>query len=191
MTWKICESARKNVTDTESDFSILCYNEEEASKLTEYLNNKYGEWELPKEEELTPIEILEEITPKKQYSSEKSKVIPFDDKYKTHQDLIEYDEILHWMSKTNQRLTEIDEIYKEEFKVELANAIETGVDFKKIYGGNTEKTRKQYVDEQLSDLLDEKKMLKAYQSDDNRKLDFLKLLIQFKIKMIHNKEAHL
>ena len=182
MTWKICESARKNVTDTESDFSILCYNEEEAEKLTEYLNSKYGEWELKEEE--TPVEILEEITPKKEYSSEECKVIPFDEQYETHNDLIEYDDILHWMSKTNQRLTEIDEIYKEEFKVELANAIETGVDFKKIYGGNTEKTRKQYVDEQLSDLLDEKKMLKAYQSDDNRKLDFLKLLIQFKIKMV-------
>lgn len=189
MTWKICESARKNVTDTESDFSILCYNEEEAEKLTEYLNSKYGEWELKEEE--TPVEILEEITPKKEYSSEECKVIPFDEQYETHNDLIEYDDILHWMSKTNQRLTEIDELYKEEFKIELSNAIENGVDFKKIYGGNTEKTRKQYVDEQLSDLLDEKKMLKAYQSDDNRKLDFLKMLIQFKIKMVDNKELQL
>jgi hypothetical protein len=181
MTWKICESARKNVTDTESDFSILCYNEEEAEKLTEYLNSKYAEWEVEKSEEI--------LDASEEQSTEECKLIPYDDQYETHNDLIEYDEILHWMSKTNQRLTEIDEIYKEEFKVELANAIENGVDFKKIYGGNTEKTRKQYVDEQLSDLLDEKKMLKAYQSDDNRKLDFLKLLIQFKIKMVETNKG--
>ena len=119
------------------------------------------------------------------------KLIPFDKKFETHDDFIEYDNLIHWISKTSKRLTEIDEIYKEEFKVELANAMEIGIDFKKIYGGNNEKTRKQYVDEQLSDILDEKKMLKAYQTDDLRRIDFLKLLIQFKIKMVDNKELQL
>ena len=173
MTWKICEKANKNVEDTETDFSVLCYDETEAEGLAKYLNEKYGEWEI--------LKVDEETEPPEQHNS---KLIPYDEELNLHEDFVEYDNILHWISQTNKRLTEIDEIYQEQFKIELANAIETGVDFKKIYGGNTKKTRKQYVDEQLAYLIDEKKMLKAYQSDDLRRIEFLKRLIDMKIKII-------
>lgn len=101
-----------------------------------------------------------------------------------HIDFKEYDKLIKCLDKTNRRLSEIDEIYKEESKIVLQQAIEDQVDFKKIYGGNTEKTRKQYVDEQLSDLLDEKKELKFLQSDDLRRIEFLKRIIDMKIQML-------
>lgn len=101
-----------------------------------------------------------------------------------HDDFEEWDKIIGWLNKTGRRITEIDEIYNAESKLVLRDAIETGFDFKGVYGGNTEKTRKQYVDEQLSDLLDEKKELKALQSDDLRRIEFLKRMIDMKIKLI-------
>lgn len=160
MTWKICEDARKNIED-ETGETFLCYNEDKAEELCNYLNEKYGNWK--------PV-----------IQKEETKVIPYDEEYDTHNDFIEWIQLMDWLDKTGKRLTEIDEIYQEEFKLELANAIEIGVDFKKIYGGNTEKTRKQYVDEQLSDLIEEKKMLKSYQADDLRRIEFLKKLIHYK-----------
>lgn len=169
MTWKICESARKNIED-ENGEAFLCYNEEEAEKLCEYLNKK-------------------EETSKQ---GKRSLTIPYDEKLDLHSDFVEWNELNDWLLVTGKRLLELEEIYKEEFKTELANAIETGVDFKKIYGGNTEKTRKQYVDEQLADIIDEKNLLKSHQSDDFRRIDFLKHLIQMKIKFVNmDKEIEL
>ena len=101
-----------------------------------------------------------------------------------HEDFKEWDNIINWLNKTSRRITEIDEIYNAESKLVLRDAIENGFDFKGVYGGNTEKTRKQYVDEQLSDLLNEKKELKALQSDDLRRIEFLKRIIDMKIKLI-------
>ena len=157
MTWKVCDEARKNIED-ENGKSFLCYNQDVAKELSTYLNKK--------EEEQRIV------------------TVPFDEELDLHSDFIEWDNLNYWLSKTTRRLTEIEEIYQEEFKIELAQAMEEKVDFKKIYGGNTEKTRKQYVDEQLSDLIAEKKELKALQSDDLRRIEFLKRLIQMKLKVI-------
>lgn len=166
MTWKVCEEAIKNIEDTETGETFLCSTEMVAEKLVEYLNDQ---------------EEKQRIT-----------VIPFDEKSDIHSDFVEWDNINCRLSETTRRLTEIDEIYKEEFKIELAQAIEDNIDFKKIYGGNTEKTRKQYVDEQLSDLIDEKNELKAIQSDDLRRIEFLKKLISMKLKLLdYNKEVTL
>ena len=101
-----------------------------------------------------------------------------------HTDIQDYEDRLNWLKKTSKRLIEIEEIYKEEFKIELAQAIEEGIDFKKIYGGNTEKTRKQYVDEQLQNLLDEKRELKQYKEDDLRRIELLKRVIDIKTKLM-------
>lgn len=161
MTWKICEEANKNIMD-ETGETFLLYNEEEAEKLTEYLNKKEG------------------ITKQ----NKRTLTLPYDDQYDIHSDFLEWNELNDWLLVTGKRLNEIEEIYNEEFKVELANAIEMGIDFKKIYGGNTEKTRKQYVDEQLSDLIEEKKLLKSHQSDDLRRIEFLKRLITYKTNFL-------
>jgi len=96
----------------------------------------------------------------------------------------EYDERLDWLKATSERLVEIDREYEEKSPKILQEAIENGVDFKALYGGNTEKTRKKYVDEQLSDLILEKERLKLFKEDDNRRLGFIKRLIDMEIQLI-------
>ena len=96
----------------------------------------------------------------------------------------EYDERLNWLQKTSQRLMEIRREYEEKSPKILQEAIENGVDFKALYGGNTEKTRKKYVDDQLIDLLLEKEKLKLFKEDDNRRISYLKRMIDMKIEMI-------
>lgn len=110
--------------------------------------------------------------------------IPHDEKLDLHSDFIEWNNLINWINESSRRISELDEIYKEEFKIELQNAIEDGVDFKAIYGGNTEKTRKQYVDEQLSDLLVEKNELEFLKADDIRRIDFLRHLIKMKTELL-------
>lgn len=96
----------------------------------------------------------------------------------------EYDERLNWLQKTSQRLMEIRMEYEEKSPKILQEAIEKGVDFKALYGGNTDKTRKKYVDDQLIDLLLEKEKLKLFKEDDNRRISYLKRMIDMKIEMI-------
>ena len=40
MRFKVCENARKNVEDIKTGEAFLCYNEEEAEKLCNYLNKE-------------------------------------------------------------------------------------------------------------------------------------------------------
>lgn len=100
------------------------------------------------------------------------------------EDFKEYDERLDWIKKTSHRLMEIDKEYEEKSPKILQKAIEDGVDFKALYGGNTEKTRKKYVDEQLSSLISEKERLKLFKEDDGRRVSFLKRMIDMKIALI-------
>lgn len=85
-----------------------------------------------------------------------------------------WDNLITWIDKSSRRITEIDEQYKELSKTVLQEAIEKNVDFKAIYGENTEKTRKQYVDEQLAPLLDEKKELEFLKANDLKRIEFIK-----------------
>lgn len=100
------------------------------------------------------------------------------------EDFKEWDKIITRLNKNGRRLVEIKEIYQLESVRILEEAREIKVDFKALYGGNNEKTRKQYVDEQLSDLLDEKKELELRNADDNRKISYLTRLIDMKIELI-------
>ena len=100
------------------------------------------------------------------------------------EDFKEYDERLNWIKKTSERLMEIDKEYEEKSPKILQKAIEDGVDFKALYGGNTEKTRRKYVDEQLSSLISEKERLKLFKEDDGRRVSFLKRMIDMKIALI-------
>lgn len=101
-----------------------------------------------------------------------------------HKDFTEYDELISRITKTSKRLIELEEIYKEESKLELQQAIEDKIDFKKLYGGNNEKTRKQYVDEQLKTIVIEKTELKIQKEDDLRRIEFLKRIIDMKTELI-------
>ncbi len=159
MTWKVNDKANMNIED-ETGKCFLCYNQDEAKELVEYLNKK--------EEEKRVL------------------TLPYDEELDLHSDFLEWNELNDWLLITGKRITELNEIYNEEFKIELRQAIEEKVDFKKIYGGNTEKTRKQYVDEQLADIIEEKNLLKSHQADDLRRIEFLKQLIRMKIKLLGN-----
>lgn len=101
-----------------------------------------------------------------------------------HKDFEEWNKLLKWLDKTSRRLLEIEEIYEMESKIILSEAIETGVDFKKLYGGNNQTTRKQYVDEQLKELIEEKNELKFLQNDDLRRIEFLKKIISMKLQLL-------
>ena len=96
----------------------------------------------------------------------------------------EYDERLDWLKETSARLVEINREYEEKFPKLLQKAIEDNVDFKALYGGNTEKTRKKYVDEQLSELILEKEKLELFKSDDIRRVEFLKKIIDMDIALL-------
>ena len=90
----------------------------------------------------------------------------------------EWNALIKKIDENSRKIFEIDEQYKELSKTVLQEAIEKDVDFKAIYGGNTEKTRKQYVDEQLKSLLDEKKDLEFEKSDGLRRIDYIKSLMK-------------
>ena len=108
-------------------------------------------------------------------------------------DLVEWDKLLNWLSKSNRRIYEIKEEYKLESDKILAEARrikedpEDGRDIiKEKYGGNNDKTRKKYVEEQLVDLINEKRELEFHVVEDGRRIAFLKELIRTKrmLKMV-------
>jgi len=102
-------------------------------------------------------------------------------------DLVEWNGLLTWLSKSNRRIYEIKEEYKVESDKILAEARRIKEDpddgrdiIKEKYGGNNDKTRKQYVDEQLVDLINEKRDLEFHVAEDSRRISFLKELIRTK-----------
>ena len=99
-------------------------------------------------------------------------------------DFAEYDELISKMNKDARELFRLEKEYQNEFNRVLEEAIEYKVDFKALYGGNNAATRKQYVEEQLSDMVDEIQELKFCKTENQRQLDFLKRLIDMKIKLI-------
>ena len=101
-----------------------------------------------------------------------------------HEDFQEWENLIERINKNSRRLMEIKETYQLESDRLLEEAREIKIDFKALYGGNNATTRKQYVDEQLSDLLEEKKELTFLKDEDNRKISFLKRLIDMKIELI-------
>ena len=113
-------------------------------------------------------------------SEEKAKVLSITER-SLKEDFDEYEERLNWLYKTSTRLMEIEREYNKKSTEILQKAIADGVDFKALYGGNSEKTRKKYVDEQLSELLIEKERLKLFKEDDNRRIGLIKRVIDLKI----------
>ena len=105
------------------------------------------------------------------------------------QDLIEWNRILKRLNKSTRRLATIKEEYKNKSDEILAKARKIKEDedidiIKDKYGGNNDKIRKKYIEEQLSDLTDEKQELKLQKEEDNRRISFIKRLIDMKIELI-------
>ena len=101
-----------------------------------------------------------------------------------HEDFQEWETCMNRINKNSRRLVEIEEIYLLESQRIIAEAQKDGVDFKALYGGNTVKTRQQYADEQLTELLEEKQELTFTKDEDNRKISYLKRLIDMKIELM-------
>ena len=90
-----------------------------------------------------------------------------------------------WLSKSNRRLAEIKNEYVVKSEKLLAEARKVKEDedidiIKNLYGGNNDKTRKQYVKDTLKSLTDEENELKRYTAEDGRRIAFLKELIRYK-----------
>ena len=101
-----------------------------------------------------------------------------------HDDFQEWESRIKWIDKTTRRLVEIEEIYLLESQRIINEAQANHVDFKAIYGANNKDVRQQYADEQLADLLEEKKELEFLKANDNRRISFLKRIIDLKINLI-------
>lgn len=106
-----------------------------------------------------------------------------------YHDFIQWDKLINRINKISRRLIEIEEEYetKSEQLLSEARTIKDndGKDIiKEKYGGNNDKTRKKYVEEELSDLTDEKQELKLQKEEDNRRISFIKRLIDMKIELI-------
>ena len=104
-------------------------------------------------------------------------------------DFIQWDTLINRINKISRRLIEIEEEYetKSEQLLSEARTIKDndGKDIiKEKYGGNNDKTRKKYIEEQLSELIDEKQELKLQKDEDNRRISFLKRLITMKIELL-------
>lgn len=101
------------------------------------------------------------------------------------QDLIEWNRILNRLNKSTRRLATIKEEYKnksDEILTEARKIKENeNIDIiKDKYGGNNDKTRKKYVEEELSDLINERRELDFQVAEDNRRIVYLKELIRTK-----------
>ena len=100
-------------------------------------------------------------------------------------DLIEWNRILNRLNKSTRRLATIKEEYKNKSDEILAKARKIKEDenidiIKDKYGGNNDKTRKKYVEEELSDLINERQELDFQVAEDNRRIVYLKELIRTK-----------
>lgn len=101
-----------------------------------------------------------------------------------YRDFVEYDNLITKMNNNARTLFELEIKYHTSADKILAKAIEEGVDFKKLYGGNNAATRKQYVDEKLADIVKEIRELKFQKDENSKKLGFIKRLIDMKIQLI-------
>ena len=119
-------------------------------------------------------------------AEEKAKLLSITER-SLKEDFDEYEERLNWLYKTSTRLMEIEREYDKKSTEVLQKAIADEVDFKALYGGNSEKTRKKYVDEQLSELPMEKERLKLFKEDDNRRIGLIKRVIDLKLNFVQVK----
>ena len=106
-----------------------------------------------------------------------------------HKDFTEYEELITNMNEDARELVQKETEYaeKSDALLKLAAHIkeENGDDIiKQKYGGNNDKTRKKYVEDELKDFADDIQELKFKKGEYNRRLGFIKRLIDMKISLI-------
>lgn len=118
----------------------------------------------------------------------------YDNEINIYSDFKEWNKINKRLSKNSRRLIEIEEEYETQSERILTAARvtkdEQGIDvIKEKFGGNNDKTRKKYVEEHLSKLLEEKQELKLQKEEDNRRISYLKRVIDMKIELMKYSEC--
>lgn len=106
-----------------------------------------------------------------------------------HQDFTEYGELINNINQTARELVQKETEYAEKGDAILKLAAyikeENGDDIiKQKYGGNNDKTRKKYVEDELKSFADDIQELKFKKEEYNRRLGFIKRLIDMKTAMI-------
>lgn len=106
-----------------------------------------------------------------------------------HKDFTEYEELITNMNEDARELIKKETEYAEKSDALLKIAAhikeENGDDIiKQKYGGNNDKTRKKYVEDELKEFADDIQELKFKKGEYNRRLGFLKRLIDMKISLI-------
>jgi len=108
-------------------------------------------------------------------------------------DFAEWDNMITKLDTINRELIKTEETYLLESQRIISEAQENEVDFKALYGANNKDTRQQYADEQLEVLLSTKRDMEFMKADYNRRIPFIKRIIDLKIQLIKydkNVEVH-
>ena len=112
-----------------------------------------------------------------------------DEELDLYNDFTEYEELIDNINKTARELVQKETEYAEKGDALLKLAAymkkENGDDIiKEKYGGNNDKTRKKYVEDELKAFAEDIQELKFKKEEYNRRLGFIKRLIDMKTAMI-------
>ena len=112
-----------------------------------------------------------------------------DEELDLYNDFTEYEELIDNINQTARELVQKETEYAEKGDAILKLAAyikkENGDDIiKQKYGGNNDKTRKKYVEDELKAFADDIQELKFKKEEYNRRLGFIKRLIDMKTAMI-------
>lgn len=112
-----------------------------------------------------------------------------DEELDLYNDFTEYEELIDNINQTARELVQKETEYAEKGDAILKLAAyikeENGDDIiKQKYGGNNDKTRKKYVEDELKLFAEDIQELKFKKEEYNRRLGFLKRLIDMKTAMI-------
>lgn len=108
----------------------------------------------------------------------------FEVKYREiDEDLIEWNELINELSKKEKALLEWKELYQSHSEMIIAET-----DFKSLYGKNNDKVRKEHVKKELSSWYDTIKDLEFSIDYLNRRITYLKELVQVKRVIMENKK---
>lgn len=82
------------------------------------------------------------------------------------------------------KINEAELIHLKETFNQLSEKIISETDFKQLYGKNNETIRKNHVNNELSDMVEQINMLKLAINHDNRQLNFIKALVHMKLELL-------
>ena len=97
--------------------------------------------------------------------------------------LKEWEDLIEELTEKEIELIHLKEYYESE-----SHRIETTVDFKEIYGKNNADIRKHHIKTELADVVDKMTLLKLSIDWINRRISFVRELVQVKRTIMENKK---